>query len=81
VKALILFLVAAGLWVFPANAQVNVTQFHNHASRDGLYVDSAFTLSAAANLTRDRARRSLSLATFFTLDMAVCRIAAIIMAG
>ena len=36
-----------------ANAQVNVTQFHNHDSRDGLYVDSAFTPSAAANLTRD----------------------------
>jgi hypothetical protein len=36
-----------------ANAQVNVTQFHNHDSRDGLYVDSAFTLGAAANLTRD----------------------------
>jgi hypothetical protein len=36
-----------------ANAQVNVTQFHNHDSRDGLYVDSAFTQSAAANLTRD----------------------------
>jgi hypothetical protein len=36
-----------------ANAQVNVTQFHNHASRDGLYIDSAFTPSAAANLTRD----------------------------
>jgi PQQ enzyme repeat len=36
-----------------ANAQVNVTQFHNHASRDGLYVDSAFTQSAAANLVRD----------------------------
>jgi outer membrane protein assembly factor BamB len=36
-----------------ANAQVNVTQFHNHDSRDGLYVDSVFTLSAAANLTRD----------------------------
>src|SRR5438445_1636020 len=35
------------------NAQVNVTQFHNHDSRDGLYVDSAFTQSAAANLTRD----------------------------
>jgi outer membrane protein assembly factor BamB len=33
--------------------QVNVTQFHNHDSRDGLYVDSAFTQSAAANLTRD----------------------------
>src|SRR5437762_5896523 len=38
--------------IAPANAQVDVTQFHNHASRDGLYVDSAFTQSAAANLTR-----------------------------
>ena len=37
----------------PANAQVNVTQFHNHDSRDGLYIDSAFTPSAAANLARD----------------------------
>src|SRR6188768_3571616 len=34
-------------------AQVNVTQFHNHDSRDGLYVDSAFTPSAVANLARD----------------------------
>jgi hypothetical protein len=39
--------------ILPANAQVNVTQFHNHDSRDGLYVDSAFTEGAAANLTRD----------------------------
>jgi hypothetical protein len=31
-----------------ANAEVNVTQFHNDDSRDGLYVDSAFTASAAA---------------------------------
>src|SRR5207237_5927816 len=48
-------LVAAGLWsaVVPTSAQVNVTQYHNHSSRDGLYVDSAFTQSAAANLTRD----------------------------
>jgi outer membrane protein assembly factor BamB len=48
-------LVAAGLWsaILPANGQVNVTQFHNHGSRDGLYIDSAFTISAAANLTRD----------------------------
>ena len=48
-------LVAVGLWtaILPINAQVNVTQFHNHSSRDGLYVDSAFTQSAAANLTRD----------------------------
>jgi PQQ enzyme repeat len=36
-----------------ANAEVNVAQFHNHDSRDGLYIDSAFTPSAAANLTRD----------------------------
>jgi hypothetical protein len=43
------------LWsaVVPTNAQVNVTQYHNHSSRDGLYIDSAFTQSAAANLTRD----------------------------
>jgi len=35
------------------NAQVNVTQEHNNPSRDGVYIDSAFTPSAAANLTRD----------------------------
>src|SRR6266480_6953221 len=39
--------------ILPANAQVNVTQFHNHDSRDGLYIDSTFTPNAAANLTRD----------------------------
>jgi hypothetical protein len=39
--------------IHTANAQVNVTQFHNHPSRNGLYVDSAFTPSAAAKLTRD----------------------------
>src|SRR5882757_2874494 len=57
VKALLFisWLVTAGLWstVLPANAQVNVTQYHNHSSRDGLYIDSAFTQSAAANLARD----------------------------
>src|SRR6476469_3899238 len=36
-----------------ANAQVNVTQEHNNVSRDGVYIDAAFTPSAAANLTRD----------------------------
>jgi outer membrane protein assembly factor BamB len=48
-------LVVAGLWsaVLLTNAQVNVTQEHNNLSRDGLYIDSAFTPSAAANLTRD----------------------------
>src|SRR5207249_1137742 len=39
--------------IVPTNAQVNVIQFHNHDSRDGLYIDSAFTQSAVANLTRD----------------------------
>ena len=49
------WLVAAGLScaILSANAQVNVTQYHNHSSRDGLYIDSALTQSAAANLTRD----------------------------
>jgi PQQ enzyme repeat len=51
----IFFLVAVGLWtaILPTHAQVDVTQFHNHSSRDGLYVDSAFTQGAAANLARD----------------------------
>jgi hypothetical protein len=49
------WLVAAGAWsaIVSTNAQVNVTQYHNHSSRDGLYIDSAFTQAAAANLTRD----------------------------
>ena len=51
----ILWLVLAVFFnaVVPAMAQVNVTQFHNHESRDGLYIDSAFTQSAAVNLARD----------------------------
>ena len=51
----ILWLVLAVFFnaVVLASAQVNVTQFHNHESRDGLYIDSAFTQSAAVNLTRD----------------------------
>ena len=39
--------------VLPVNAQVNVTQQHNNLSRDGLYIDSAFTPANAVNLTRD----------------------------
>ncbi len=35
------------------DAQVNVTQEHNNVSRDGLYIDAAFTPAAAAGLTRD----------------------------
>jgi hypothetical protein len=48
-------LVLAILWggVVGTGAQVNVTQYHNHSSRDGFYIDSAFTPSAAAILARD----------------------------
>jgi outer membrane protein assembly factor BamB len=48
-------LIIALLWTasLPTNAQVNVTQEHNHLSRDGLYIDPAFTPPNAANLTRD----------------------------
>jgi PQQ enzyme repeat len=54
-----LWLVVTGLsiavlsGVVPANGSVNVTQHHNHDSRDGLYIDPAFTQSAAVSLTRD----------------------------
>jgi hypothetical protein len=44
---------AVSIMVPSANAQVNVTQFHNHDSRDGLYIDAAFTPETVANLTRD----------------------------
>jgi hypothetical protein len=48
-------LLVAGLWtVLPRTiAQVNVTQEHNNPSRDGVYIDPAFTSAAAPNLTRD----------------------------
>src|SRR5438270_10345920 len=36
-----------------AGTLVNVTQEHNNPSRDGVYIDAAFTSSAAANLVRD----------------------------
>jgi cell division septation protein DedD len=55
VKRVISTVVLAVSWsaIVPANAQVNVTQYHNNGKRDGLYIDSAFTQSAAANLARD----------------------------
>jgi hypothetical protein len=51
----IFLILVASLWsaVLPANAQVNVTQEHNNLSRDGLFIDAAFTPAVAANLTRD----------------------------
>ena len=36
-----------------ASAQVNVTQKNNNPSRDGVYIDPAFTPGNAANLVRD----------------------------
>src|SRR3989440_3737473 len=54
-KSQIFLLFVTLLWtaILPVNAQVNVTQQHNHLSRDGLYIDSTFTPANAANLTRD----------------------------
>jgi len=49
----LLAIIASLTAVFPANAQVNVTQEHNNLSRDGHYIDAAFTHANAANLTRD----------------------------
>ena len=36
-----------------AQPAVNITQHHNHLSRDGLYIEPAFTPSAVTNLQRD----------------------------
>jgi hypothetical protein len=49
----IFWMITAVAIVARTQAQVNVTQEHNHLSRDGLYVDSAFTRTAAANLRRN----------------------------
>src|SRR5437773_460792 len=38
--------------VVSPNALVNVTQHHNHDSRDGFYIDAAFTQTAAVGLRR-----------------------------
>jgi len=51
VIAVLCFAVASG--VAPMKAEVNVTQHHNHDSRDGLYIDPALTQSATGDLTRD----------------------------
>ena len=52
-RSLIAFFGIALLSGAEAQAQVNVTQEHNNPSRDGVYIDAAFTPSAAANLTRN----------------------------
>src|SRR6476619_7486751 len=53
VRIFSLLLSIVGSVVLPIHAQVNVTQEHNNVSRDGVYIDSGFTPSAAAGLTRD----------------------------
>jgi hypothetical protein len=44
---------AAWVVAVPANGAVNVPEHHNHNSRDGLYIDPAFTTANAAALKRD----------------------------
>jgi outer membrane protein assembly factor BamB len=46
-------------------APVNVTQFHNHENRDGLYVDPAFTRSAVAALKRDLSFKGTDVAKVY----------------
>ncbi|HVI78373.1 MAG TPA: hypothetical protein VM715_09435, partial [Candidatus Acidoferrum sp.] len=48
-----LFIAVSCIAALTANAQVNVTQEHNNVSRDGVYIDPAFTPAAAAQLARD----------------------------
>ena len=50
---LVSFLIAGWYSPLPVNAYVNVTQEHNNSSRDGVYIDRAFTRTNAAGLTRD----------------------------
>jgi hypothetical protein len=44
---------AVGGLVRSVTAAGDVAEHHNHNTRDGLYVDPAFTFAAASNLTRD----------------------------
>jgi hypothetical protein len=48
-----LFVILLWTAVLSAGAQVNVTQKNNNLSRDGLYIDAAFTPGNAPNLARD----------------------------
>jgi hypothetical protein len=50
----VLMLIVVSFFTIARGAQaVNVTQYHNHENRDGLYVDPAFTTNAAGALKRD----------------------------
>src|SRR4051794_22897552 len=43
----------AGMIEWSSSGAVHVTQHHNHLSRDGLYIDPAFTKPNVTNLFRD----------------------------
>jgi len=51
IVAIVVF--ALGGFTAHTGAQVNVTQKNNNPSRNGLYIDPAFTPGNAANLVRD----------------------------
>lgn len=53
VPVLVAAIIVTGGFPVSTHAAVNVTQHHNDYMRDGLYIDPAFTYSAATNLTRD----------------------------
>ena len=61
---IVAILVCTVRFVARANSQVNVTQKNNNLSRDGLYIDPAFTPGNAANLVRDLTSMGQSWATF-----------------
>jgi len=46
-------MIASATVVARGAPSVNVTQYHNHENRDGVYIDPAFTTNAAAGLKRD----------------------------
>src|SRR3954465_1601548 len=47
-----LLMIASATVVARGAPRVNVTQYHNHENRDGVYIDPAFTTTAAAGLKR-----------------------------
>jgi len=70
-RFLFFFVVVVCLWsaVAPADAQVNVTQFHNHDSRDGLYVDAAFTPSSGTAIIKRGTTRLSARARSFPTEV------------
>src|SRR5262249_7307525 len=53
IRAYLLGCLICGSVLLGRAAEVSVAGHHNHGSRDGLYIDPAFTQTAAAGLRRD----------------------------